>query len=147
GLKAGDIIVKIDDTAVTSLTKLSDALSSKMPGDSVTLTYRRDGKTQETKVVLGADASPGGRARGWDDRLPSYWKKDVYRLAVICVEYPDVKHNDKIGTKDWEEALFSRKTYVNKKSVTGQDVFGSLNDYYQEQSYGNIRVEGKVFDW
>ena len=22
-----------------------------------------------------------------------------------------------------------------------------MNDYYIEQSYGNIRVEGKVFDW
>src|SRR5205823_580057 len=26
-------------------------------------------------------------------------------------------------------------------------VYGSLNDYYREQSYGAFHVEGKVFDW
>src|SRR5205807_170314 len=74
------------------------------------------------------------------------WKKDVYRLAVVCVEYPDVAHSAKIPNKEWETALFSKGTYT-KTSVTGQTVYGSLNDYYQEQSFGKLRVEGKVFDW
>src|SRR5262249_17597412 len=43
-------------------------------------------------------------------------------------------------------SLFSKGTY-NSKSVTGQNVHGSMNDYYLEQSYGQLRVEGKVFPW
>ncbi|MDB5291556.1 MAG: hypothetical protein JWL69_2797, partial [Phycisphaerales bacterium] len=43
-------------------------------------------------------------------------------------------------------AMFSTGTY-NKTSATGQTVYGSLNDYYLEQSCGKLHVEGKVFDW
>ena len=53
-------------------------------------------------------------------------------MAVICVEYPDVKHNEKATVKDWENAFFSRGTY-NTVNAVGQPVFGSMNDYYEEQ--------------
>ena len=39
----------------------------------------------------------------WDTRAGNYWKKDVFRLAVVCIEYPDVKHNPKISANDWSE--------------------------------------------
>ena len=55
-----------------------------------------------------------------------------------------MKHN-RITPKDWEESLFSQGTY-NKTSATGQKVFGSMNDYYKEQSFGKLKVEGKIFD-
>ena len=143
GLKVGDVLAKFDGAPFTDANKLGDTLSAKKPGDVVALTLRRDGKDVELKVTLGA--APGG-FRGWDDRNAGLWKKDVYRLAVVPVEYPDVKHNEKIPLKDWEESLFSSRTYTDK-SVTGQKVFGSLHDFYQEQSYGALEVEGKVFDW
>ena len=85
--------------------------------------------------------------RGWDTRGGNTWKKPVYKLALICIEYPDAKHNAKITNKDWTESLFSRDTYKNKNSVTGQPVYGSLDDYYQELSCDALAVEGKVFDW
>ena len=143
GLKVGDVLAKFDGAPFTDANKLSDTLSSKKPGDAVTLTLRRDGKDVELKVTLGA--APGG-VRGWDDRNAGLWKKDVYRLAVVPVEYPDIKHDDKISIKDWEEALFSSRAYTDK-SATGQKVYGSLHDFYEEQSYGALDVEGKVFDW
>ncbi len=145
GLKAGDAILKVDDKPVTGRASLRDILEPKAPGDTITLSYRRDGKTQEVKLKLAADerfdfrsrrAGPGG-----------YWNKPVYRLGVVCVEYPDVKHNPKITRKNWHEALFGRKTYTGKNSPTGQPVYGSLADYYEEQSYGTLHVEGEVFSW
>ncbi len=66
--------------------------------------------------------------------------------AVIMVEYPDVKHSDKTHTQVWSDSFFSTGTYTGKHSL-GQQVFGSLNDYFREQSFGKLRVEGKVFDW
>ncbi len=148
GLKAGDVVVKIDDKAVSTRAALREILGQRAPGETVALTVKRDGKTQDVKVKLAADESEDfrGRFRGLGG-LGGYWKKPVYRLGVVCIEYPDVKHNAKITRKNWQEALFSRKTYTGKNSPTGQPVYGSLNDYYEEQSFGALRVEGEVFSW
>ena len=146
GLKAGDVLLKVEGAAITAGNQVSDTISEKKPGDVVTVVVQRDGKTEEVKVTLGSDPATEERGAGFF-RGGSYWKKDVYRLAVVRIEYPDVKHNPKIEAKDWEEALFSKGTYAKKNSVTGQPVYGSLNDYYQEQSCGALRVEGKVFEW
>jgi M6 family metalloprotease-like protein len=143
GLKVGDHILKIDESLMTSTSSLSDSLSEKRPGDTVTVHYRRDGKDAEVKVELALDERSADRSffRGG-----SYFKKEVYRLALIGIEYPDQKRHEKIALKDWEEAFFSKGTYT-KQNVTGSTVYGSLNDYYQEQSHGKLRVEGKMFDW
>jgi putative serine protease PepD len=57
GLEVGDVITAVDGQAVTS----SDALvaqirSNYRPGDTVTLTYQRDGEQAEADVKLGSDA-------------------------------------------------------------------------------------------
>src|SRR5205085_9847240 len=94
---------------------------------------------------------PGGRAgfaRGSDGPPPAtVWKKEVFRLAVVGIEYPDVKHNAAAAAKDWDEAIFSRGAYRDKAGPTGQPVHGSLADYFAEQSYGALKVEGQGFDW
>ncbi|HVS36238.1 MAG TPA: M6 family metalloprotease domain-containing protein [Gemmataceae bacterium] len=146
GVKVGDILAKFDGAPFTDPNKLGDTMSSHKPGDMVTLLCRREGKDVELKVKLGS-AGGGGFGGGfrWDDRS-NYWKKDVYHLAVVPVEYSDAKHSDKVAIKDWQEALFSCKTY-NDKCCTGQKVYGSLRDFYQEQSYNQLDVQGKVFDW
>src|SRR5207244_9069714 len=114
-----------------------------------TLTLLRAGKLLELKARLSAEqggkGGKGFRKGGWDTRAGLLWKKDVYRLAVVCVEYPDVQHNAKVAPKEWEKALFSSKSY--KTTPSGATAYGSLNDYYQEQSFGHLRVEGKVFAW
>ena len=75
-----------------------------------------------------------------------YWTKPTFRLALIGVEYPDVKHNPKITKEAWEHSLFSRGV-PHKTNATGQPDHGSMYDYYLEQSYGHFKLEGKVFDW
>jgi M6 family metalloprotease-like protein len=145
GLKAGDVILEVDGTAVAGATRLSDLMAGKRPGDTVVLDVLRGGKTEEMRITLAVDPSaPEGAGFFGGGNL---WKKEVYRLAVVGIEYPDVKHNAKIALKDWEESLFSKGTYANKMNVTGQPVHGSLNDYYLEQSCGTFRVEGRMFEW
>lgn len=52
GLQKGDVITKIDDTEVTSVTELKKALQNYNPGDKVTLTIeRRSGGTYSEKTV------------------------------------------------------------------------------------------------
>ncbi|MEW1611722.1 MULTISPECIES: trypsin-like peptidase domain-containing protein [unclassified Streptomyces] len=53
GLRAGDIITKIGDTSVTTITSLSEALAGDQPGDKVTVTYTRDDDGRTAEVTLG----------------------------------------------------------------------------------------------
>lgn len=54
GLKAGDRILAIDGKALERTEQLRLRLRSRRPGDEVVVTYERDGKRAETKVVLAA---------------------------------------------------------------------------------------------
>ncbi|MET7368337.1 trypsin-like peptidase domain-containing protein [Streptomyces sp. NPDC005566] len=53
GLKAGDVITKFNDTVVESGPTLIGEIWTHKPGDKVTLTYKRDGKTATAELVLG----------------------------------------------------------------------------------------------
>ncbi|MEU0136798.1 trypsin-like peptidase domain-containing protein [Streptomyces sp. NPDC006296] len=53
GLKAGDVITKFNDTTVESGPTLIGEIWTHKPGDKVTLTYQRDGKTQTAELTLG----------------------------------------------------------------------------------------------
>jgi putative serine protease PepD len=52
-LTAGDVVTAVDGEAVTSSDQLREVIDAHNPGDSVTLTVSRDGKTKSLKVVLG----------------------------------------------------------------------------------------------
>ncbi|MFF9688052.1 S1C family serine protease [Streptomyces sp. NPDC014623] len=53
GLKAGDVITKFNDTVVESGPTLIGEIWTYKPGDRVTLTYTRDGKTSTAELTLG----------------------------------------------------------------------------------------------
>jgi serine protease Do len=52
GLEKGDILTQIDGNAVKSIEDLKQALNSKKEGDSVDITYLRNGKKHNTTVVF-----------------------------------------------------------------------------------------------
>ncbi|MEL3950915.1 S1C family serine protease, partial [Streptomyces sp. LNU-CPARS28] len=54
GLKSGDVIKKLDDTVIDSGPTLIGQIWTHRPGDTVKITYERDGKERTTDVVLGA---------------------------------------------------------------------------------------------
>ncbi|WP_372344284.1 S1C family serine protease [Streptomyces sp. KL116D] len=53
GLKPGDVITKLDDTVIDSGPTLIGQIWTHKPGDTVKLTYTRDGKERTTDVTLG----------------------------------------------------------------------------------------------
>jgi immune inhibitor A len=148
GVKVGDIVLKMDDTKLDGDVTIRDVTGAKKPGDAVKVLLKRGQEELELRVLLGVDTTGGaiGKALGWDDRIPAAWKKPTYKLAIIGVEYPDTKHNDKIADTDWEASMFSKGKYSDK-SATGQRVYGSMADYYREISYGKFNVEGKFVGW
>jgi M6 family metalloprotease-like protein len=144
GIHAGDIIVECESVPIVTRQSLSDNLFGRNPGDSVRLMVKRDGKLDEFHVTLGADPNPLANTATGD--RPSMFKKSVYHLAVIGVEFPDVQHSPKIATRDWEQSLFSTGAYTTT-NATSQPVHGSLNDYYLEDSAAAFHVEGKFLEW
>ncbi len=56
GLEVGDVITKVDDTLITDSDSLIATVRSYRPGDTVTVTFTRDGDEQTVKVTLESDA-------------------------------------------------------------------------------------------
>ena len=143
GMKVGDTIISIDGKKVTPVTGVSQILEGKKPGDVVRVVVSRESKAFNLEVRLESDAADEV-AKSWNDLERKLFKKPVYKLAVIPLEFPDLKLNEKIKPSDWEASLFSTKMF-NDKNATGQKVYGSMNDFYIEQSDGSCKVDGKVF--
>ncbi|WUS96643.1 trypsin-like peptidase domain-containing protein [Streptomyces sp. NBC_00708] len=53
GLRAGDIITKVGDAKVTTITSLSEALAGRKPGGKVKVTYTRGSSQKTAEVTLG----------------------------------------------------------------------------------------------
>ena len=52
GLKKGDIIIKLDETSISSFAELSGVVNTKRPNDVLKVTYIRDGKAWVVPVTL-----------------------------------------------------------------------------------------------
>ncbi len=57
GIQSGDVITKVDDELIDGSESLIATIRGHRPGDKVTLTYLRGGKTATTTATLGSDAS------------------------------------------------------------------------------------------
>ncbi|HTZ45857.1 MAG TPA: trypsin-like peptidase domain-containing protein [Jatrophihabitans sp.] len=57
GLQRGDLVTKVDDQQVTTADALIAAVRSHAPGEKVTITYVRGGKTSSVSVTLGSSDS------------------------------------------------------------------------------------------
>ena len=53
GLQAGDVVVRLDSTPITSAEDLTRTVDSKKPGDMLVVTYLRGGTSHTTTVTLG----------------------------------------------------------------------------------------------
>ncbi|WP_256104457.1 S1C family serine protease [Streptomyces sp. ODS05-4] len=53
GLRAGDVVTKVDSAPITTMTSLLEALAAEQPGDRVAVAYTRGGRTATAQVTLG----------------------------------------------------------------------------------------------
>ena len=57
GLKAGDVIVRLGGSAIDGPDALTSVIDGRKPGDSLTVTYLRDGTRHTARVTLGTRPS------------------------------------------------------------------------------------------
>jgi M6 family metalloprotease-like protein len=159
GIRVGDLLLAIDRRPIPNPEAFRALMRNTHAGQVLKVSLlRRDAPVElmatcsplavvgkpTTRPVGFAPSTTGGGL--FPSRLPPIIRKSVLRLAVIGVDFADTHHNPQATLGDWGEAFFSRGTYHNR-SATGQSVFGSVNDFYQEVSAGAMQVDGKVFDW
>jgi serine protease Do len=60
GLRLGDVITKVDDKKITSMEDLSAAKKGYRAGDTVTVTYFRDGEYHTTQLTFDAQPQTTG---------------------------------------------------------------------------------------
>ncbi|MFG3493744.1 S1C family serine protease [Streptomyces sp. NPDC047928] len=53
GIRVGDVITRLGDEEITTITSLLEALASRKPGDEVTVTFVRGGRATKVTVTLG----------------------------------------------------------------------------------------------
>lgn len=164
GIVVGDQIARFGADSPRTCEELADAVMRRSADEQVQVSVRRKGRLSRFQVTLAATSRPmtpptaRRRQRLAPDAplpptltspsgtAPRVFKGSVYRLGVLRVQFPDVHLNESITDQAWSEALFSTGTYVGKVCVTGQPVYGSLNDYYREVSCGALSVDGRVLE-
>lgn len=135
GIEEGDVIVGFGDEEIADYDELRAAVRTTKPDDKRWVFIERDGEPAEYEVTMGS-AQFG----------MTMWTKPKFNLAVVLVEFDDVRHNPKFSRQTFHDLLFSRGSFTSK-NPSGERVYGSLADYYDECSYGKLAVTGRVFDW
>ena len=72
GLQVGDIVTKVNDTEITSVTGLQEAVKTYRAGDKVTFTIYRNGESVELPMTL--DESNQARSEAMDALQEEYQK-------------------------------------------------------------------------
>ena len=67
-------------------------------------------------------------------------------IGVLLVEFNDLQHHTPAYFKShFENMLFSENTYYTT-SPDGENVYGSMNDYFKVQSSGKLSITGNVIN-
>jgi M6 family metalloprotease-like protein len=161
GLKVGDWVLKLNGDELNRPGRLRDVLEGKRPGDELTFLVVQDKKETELKAKLtderprgkggfggGGGGFGGGGFGGGRGGLgpPPLFKEKALKVAVIGIEFPDIKHNAKVTPEELGKLFLSRDKYTGK-NATGDSVSGSLSDYLNEVSAGKFQLEGEALGW
>ena len=152
-LKVGETILKIDDTALNGPEKLREAVrvqEARRHGDTHAFPCGEAGRneTETTGRTAGRGPVRWRRAGRWRSG------RRLEPAAGTGPSRPTSSPSSASSTRTSSTTRRSRpRTGKSRCSAqgrttgrprTGQKVYGSMNDYYQEQSYGKFKIEGKV---
>lgn len=81
GLKTGDVVVQVDETVVSSPSRLNEVIASKKPGDKVTLKFVRGEAVHTAKVALRE--MPRESGEGYDVIYTSIKNGDIRQRVIV----------------------------------------------------------------
>ncbi|MBA3380257.1 MAG: PDZ domain-containing protein, partial [Actinobacteria bacterium] len=82
GLQAGDVITGLDGTTIGSAAELRAAIDAQTPGETIRLTFTRDGKSSSVSVTLARRPSRAGQ--NLRHQRSAEWETKTTRPASTC---------------------------------------------------------------
>ncbi len=169
GLKVGDTITVIDGKKVTKGAELVSDIASRKPGSKATLGFLRNGKTQETSVVI-ADRAKLFAGRLGDDQengdedtpKPSKFGLTVRKVTPEMADRLDMPAGKGVIVQDVKPGSFAEDVNlgrgdiileVNKQPVNSEEEFARIESSLKSgqdvvflvRSRGSSRQDGTVF--
>ncbi|MBZ4642492.1 MAG: serine protease Do [Deferribacteres bacterium] len=144
GVKAGDIILAVDDKKLEDHKELINIIGSKSPGDTVTLKILRDGKKIDVKVKLGERKSTvtAGNPEIRDDVPVSVQDLSENEKRSLNLNY-GVKVVDVKETSNAYEAGLRKGdiiVWINRKEVKDADDFYKIYDSIKVDEVVGLKV-------
>ncbi|MFA6128501.1 MAG: trypsin-like peptidase domain-containing protein [Bacteroidales bacterium] len=143
GIKAGDVIVGLDGTKVTSMGDLQEQIAQHRPGDKIMVTVNRKGDEKEFPVILKTptgDTKTVGSSEFWaylGADLEKVSDKDLEKLNIDGGVRVAKIHDGKFKQAGIPEGFVI--TYINRAPV------GDVQDvraYIERIQKGGVFIEG-----
>lgn len=144
GLKPGDVITAIDGKAIHTTSDLLETVGRKRPGDEITVTYNREGRTKEGRAVLKnihGDTSVVQRGEknlieSLGARFENMEPRDLSRLNIENGVRVVSLSRGKLASAGIREGFVI--THVDRKAVkTARELVNLLNE-----KSGGVLIEG-----
>ena len=94
GIKAGDVLVAIDSTKITSTASVQEAVSRFSPGDKAVVTVIRDGKEEKFEVTFKGTSQENGTLA--DDGSIAFYGSSIKAASEETLERYGLKHGVEI---------------------------------------------------
>jgi serine protease Do len=169
GLKVGDTITSVDGKKVTKGAELVSDIASRKPGSKVTLSFLRNGKTQETSVTI-ADRAKLFAARLGEDQAnddentpkQSKFGVTVRKVTPEMADRLDMAAGKGVIVQDVKPGSFAEDVNlgrgdiileVNKQPVNSEEEFGKVESNLKSgqdvvflvRQRGSTRQDGTIF--
>jgi serine protease Do len=169
GLKVGDTITSIDGKKVTKGAELVSDIASRKPGAKATLGFLRNGKTQDTSVVIADRAKLfagrlGDQQENGDEDTPKQSKfgMTVRKVTPEMADRLDMPAGKGVIVQDVQPGSFAEDVNlgrgdiileVNKQPVNSEEEFARIESSLKSgqdvvflvRSRGSSRQDGTVF--
>jgi serine protease Do len=169
GLKVGDTITSIDGKKVTKGAELVSDIASRKPGSKATLGFLRNGKTQDTSVVIADRAKLfagrlGEQQENGDEDTPKQSKfgMTVRKVTPEMADRLDMPAGKGVIVQDVQPGSFAEDVNlgrgdiileVNKQPVNSEEEFARVESSLKSgqdvvflvRSRGSSRQDGTVF--
>lgn len=103
----------------------------------------KDRKRKQMSKDDGALLLPGEDASVLENAELSSLAPATLKMAVLLIEFPSLHHSYEV--QEFDDLLFSTDTYTT--SPWGAPMYGSMNDYFRNTSYGQFTLTGDVYPW
>ncbi|MFN3555943.1 MAG: Do family serine endopeptidase [Bacteroidales bacterium] len=91
GLREGDVITAVNGRATPTTSALLESVGRQRPGDEITITFNRNGRTMEGKAVL--------RNIHGDTSIVQRGERDVVELLGATLENPSTRELNRLGLR------------------------------------------------